>query len=242
VAAAKSITQIRAGTHDSGEAISHHRAMAPCSTACLAVLALAGTLAVPARAQGAPDCPVSPFGDASVLQYQAGLLGDCQTDSTRWKVEAPKAKPADVGPSLMKAEFTSLTAWRLPSLLGSLRLDWSGLRGSESAGSPRQERTVLSLGGLLRLHDSLAVQTNVGVEHAGMQRNRATVSSVWQPSKLGVLFAEWAGSELGTESHRVGGRWWLVPRRLSIDLGARHVPEGPGWVEQRVGLKLDLPL
>jgi hypothetical protein len=204
----------------------------------LTVLALAAW----GSACASPDCPVTPFGDASPVQYEAGLSGRCQAESSRWKVEAPRARPTDVGPSVMKAEFTSLTGWRLSPLLAALRFDWSGLRGSEAAGNPKAERAALAMGGLLRLHDQLALQTSVGLEHTGVfQRSRATIGSVWQPSKLGVLFAEWAGSELGTEAHRVGGRWWVVPRRLSIDLGARRLPDGP-WIDQRVGLSLSLPL
>ncbi|HEY0819629.1 MAG TPA: hypothetical protein VGD46_12675 [Rhizobacter sp.] len=194
-----------------------------------------------AWAGGTPDCPVTPFGDASPVQFEAGLSGRCKAESARWKVEAPRAKPTHIGPSVMSAEFTSLTGVRVSSLLAAMRLDWSGLRGSEAAGSPKAERAAFALGGLLRLHEQLAVQTSVGLEHTGVQRSRATFSSVWRPSKLGVLFAEWAGSELGTEMHRVGGRWWLVPRRLSIDLGARRAPDGP-WIDQRVGLSLSLPL
>lgn len=193
-------------------------------------------------ARAAPDCPVTPFNDASPVQFEAGLSGSCQADSTRWRVEAPRARPSDVGPSVMKAEFTSVQGLRMSSLLAAFRLDWSGLRGSEAAGSPKAERAAFAMGGLLRLHEQLAVQTSVGLENTGVQRSRATISSVWQPSKLGVLFAEWAGSELGTEAHRVGGRWWIVPRRLSIDLGARRLPDVPGWVDPRVGLSLSLPL
>lgn len=199
-------------------------------------------LAASGCAWASPDCPVTPFGDASPVQYEAGLSGRCQAESSRWKVEAPRAKPTDVGPSVMKAEFTSLTGLRLSPLLAALRFDWSGLRGSEAAGNPKAERAAFAMGGLLRLHEQLALQTSVGLEHTGiLQRSRATIGSVWQPSKLGVLFAEWAGSELGTEAHRVGGRWWVVPRRLSIDLGARRLPDGP-WIDQRVGLSLSLPL
>lgn len=199
-------------------------------------------LAASGSAWSAPDCPVTPFGDASAVQFEAGLSGRCQAESTRWTVEAPRARPSDVGPSVMKAEFTSLTGLRMSSLLAAFRLDWSGLRGSEAAGSPKAERAAFAMGGLVRLHKQLALQTSVGLENTGVQRSRATVSSVWQPSKLGVLFAEWAGSELGTEAHRVGGRWWIVPRRVSIDLGARRLPDVPGWVDPRVGLSFSLPL
>jgi hypothetical protein len=212
--------------------------MAAAFSRFLTMLALAAS----GSAWASPDCPVTPFGDASPVQYEAGLSGRCQAESSRWKVEAPRAKPTDVGPSVMKAEFTSFTGLRLSPLLAALRFDWSGLRGSEAAGNPKAERAALAMGGLLRLHDQLALQTSVGLEYTGfVQRSRATFGSVWQPSKLGVLFAEWAGSELGTEAHRVGGRWWVVPQRLSIDLGARRLPDGP-WIDQRVGVSFSLPL
>ena len=161
-------------------------------------------------------------------------------------------------PSLFVA-FT-LLALAVAGLFGlSLASGSVPLRAGEvlealTTGSPSFARDVIlelrlprvlaafAVGGLLRLHEQLAVQTSVGLENTGVQRSRATISSVWQPSKLGVLFAEWAGSELGTEAHRVGGRWWIVPRRLSIDLGARRLPDVPGWVDPRVGLSLSLPL
>lgn len=206
------------------------------------IMALALAASGIAWASGRPDCPVTPFGDASPVQFEAGLSGRCQAESSRWKVEAPRAKPTHIGPSVMSAEFTSLSSVRMSSLLAAFRLDWSGLRGSEAAGSPKAERAAFAMGGLVRLHEQLALQTSVGLERTGVQRSRATFSSVWQPSKLGVLFAEWAGSEIGTEAHRVGGRWWIVPRRLSIDLGARRLPDGPGWVDQRVGVSFSMPL
>lgn len=191
-----------------------------------------------------PDCPVTPFGDASPLQYEAGLSGRCQAENSRWKVEAPRAKPSDVGPSVMKAEFTSFMGMRMSSLLAAFRLDWSGLRGSESAGNPKAERAALAMGGMLRLDKHLALQTSVGLENNGfVQRSRATIGSVWQPASFGTLFAEWAGSDVGgTEAHRFGGRLWLVPRRLAIDLVARRLPDVPGWADQRVGLSFNMPL
>ncbi len=218
----------------------HPSTMAAALHPLLALLALGACGAATAGAM--PECPVTPFGEASPVQYEAGLALRCKAEAARWHVEAPRAKPTDVGPSVMKAEFTSLTGIRLAPLLAAMRLDLSGLRGSEAAGSPKAERAALAFGGLVRLHRQLALHTSVGLERTDIQRSRATFSSVWKPSKLGVLFAEWAGTEFGTESHRVGARWWIVPRRVSIDVGARHLPEGPGWVDHRVGLAVSLPL
>lgn len=199
-------------------------------------------LAAPAWAGGLPDCVVAPFGDVSASQHVAMQTGACRHENAHWKVETPRARPADAGPSLLRAEFSSLMSVRASSLVGSIKFDWAGLRGGAANGSLRSERTALAVGGLLRLVDNLSLQTNLGLEHAGAPRTRATVSSVWRPTKMGVLFAEWAGSEVGTEAHRVGGRWWLVPRRFAVELGARHLPNGLGWVDHRVGLALKLKL
>ncbi len=196
----------------------------------------------PTWAGGLPDCPVAAFGDVSATQHVAMQSGACRLESARWKLETPRARPADAGPSLLRAEFSSLVAVRASSLMGALKFDWAGLRGGMGDGSLRTERTAVSVGGLLRLVDNLSLQTNLGVEHAGAPRTRATVSSVWRPSKMSVLFAEWAGSDAGTEAHRVGARCWLVPRRLAVDFGARYLPGGGGWVDQRVGVALKLSL
>ncbi len=199
-------------------------------------------LSAPARAAGVPDCSVAPFGEMSASQLVALQSGACRYESAHWKIETPRARPADVGPSLLRAEFSSLMSVHASSLTGSLKLDWAGLRGGATDGNLRSERAAMSFGGLVRVVDNLSLQTNLGVEHTGAPRTRATVSSVWRPTKMGVLFAEWAGSEAGTQAHRVGGRWWLVRRRLAIDLGARYLPDGAGWVDRRLGLALKLSL
>ncbi|MBC7995866.1 MAG: hypothetical protein H7Z15_21770 [Rhizobacter sp.] len=182
------------------------------------------------------------FGDVSATQHVALQSGACRLESARWKLETPRAQPADAGPSLLRAEFSSLMAVRASSLMGALKFDWAGLRRGMGDSSLRSERTAVSVGGLVRVIDNLSVHTNLGLEHAGAARTRATVSSVWRPSKMGVLFAEWAGSEAGTEAHRVGARWWLVPRHFAVELGARHLPDGAGWVDHRVGVALKLSL
>jgi hypothetical protein len=238
--------------HDIATLFAHHRSMRWHTIRRDVLTLLLAGMAGFAFAQAPPpppppgsvvDCPVTAFGEATAQQYQQGISGRCLGESTRWLVETPKAKPTDVGPSVMKAEFTSLTPLPQLPFTSTLRLDWAGLRGSVAAGNPRSERAGVSLGSLVRLLDNVAVQTNVGFEQVGvLQRSRATVSSVWQPTKLGVLFAEWAGTDDGNEVQRLGGRVWIVPRTLSLDLGVRKTPELPGWVNPRIGLALYLPM
>ena len=92
----------------------------------------------------------------------------------------------------------------------------------------------------MRLDDRWAVEANVGREMAGASRSRATLTSLWQPSRSSVLFAEWATAQRTTEMQRVGGRLWLMPKRLALDVGSSHLPDGIGWNDHRIGLTLNL--
>ncbi len=190
-----------------------------------------------------PDCPVASFGDPTAEQRATMLNGNCLLESTRWKVETPRARQADPRPSQVRAQYSSLSSLKYSSSLqGSFKFDVSTFRGGE--GVMPADRAAFSLGGLYQIDSDLALQTNFGMEQqaATETRTRTTVSSLWRPFKTGFLFAEWSGSNAGTEAHRLGGRVWVVPRRIAIDLGARYVPDGPGWVDRRIGLSLNLQL
>lgn len=205
-----------------------------------AVVALLGS---PAWADnGRPDCPATAFGDVAPALFYQQMDGGCTRDSSRWKVETPRVKPTDTGPSLIKAEYSSLSSAELYSgVIGSMRVDWAGLRPPNADGGLRTARAAVAFGSSLQLLDGLMLQTSVGMEQAAIERTRATVTSVWQPFRTGVLFAEWAGSEAGTESSRIGGRLWLVPRRFAIDVATRHLPDGAGWGDERYGVAFNWP-
>jgi len=206
----------------------------------LAVAVLGCTGISCAWADGLPDCPTEPFSDVSAAQRAALLSGQCSSENSNWKLDTPRAKPADAGPSLVKAQFNTGVSRQFSSLQGMLKFNWAGLRNEWVGGGLRTEQAALAAGGLIRLGDMWAVQMNLGRELTGAARSRATMASIWQPTSRGLLFAEWAGSDTGTEARRVGGRWWLVPGKLVMDVGARYMPEGVGWIDQRVGLTLDL--
>lgn len=186
-----------------------------------------------------PPCSVQPFADASAAD-RASLIGAaCGGEHIQWKLDSPRAKPTDPGPSLMKAEFNTVASERFDSLLGTLKFDWAGMR-SESSGTLRTERMALAAGGLVKLGDAWWWQMNLGRELTGVPRTRAVMSGIWQPVTSGLLFAEWAGSGNRTEANRVGGRWWLMRGKLAVDFGARYLPDGSGWADHNIGLTLDL--
>jgi hypothetical protein len=189
-----------------------------------------------ARADGLQPCAVEPFGEQPVDVQEAILRRGCGGEHTRWYVETPRAKESDPGPSMVRTQFDSVASEPLGAgLLGTVRMSWSGF-GNEEEGGLRTERATVAAGGMWRFDDAFALQFSLGREMTGMPRSRATMAGVWSPIDSGVFFAEWAGSQQGTENHRFGARWWLLPRHLAIDVSARQLPEGGGLVDHRYGL------
>jgi hypothetical protein len=201
----------------------------------IVALLLGAALCTGAAAQQA--CRVEPFGQQSAADGEQLLRQGCGGGHLQWNLETPRARPEDAGPSLLQAQLASSVSRPLPyGLLGTLKFDWAGLR-DESDGELRTERSALAAGGLVRVGDGLALQMNLGRELTEL-RSRATLTTLWQPMRSTTAFAEWAGSPTGTEAHRLGARWWLLPQRLALDVAATHSPDGSGWNDQRIGLTL----
>jgi hypothetical protein len=202
-----------------------------------AIAALLFGAALCASAQARPACRVDPFGAQSAAEGEQLLRQGCGGDHLQWNVETPRARPEDPGPSLLQAQVaTSVSRPLAYGLLGTLKFDWAGTR-DESDGELRTERSALAAGGLLRVGDGLALRMNLGRELTDL-RSRATLATLWQPTRSATAFAEWAGSEGGTEAKRLGARWWLLPQRLALDVAATHLPDGIGWNDHRIGLTL----
>jgi hypothetical protein len=201
----------------------------------IAALLLGAALCMGAQAQQA--CRVDPFGQQSAAEGESLLRQGCGGEHLKWNLETPRARPEDAGPSLLQAQVvTSVSRPLAYGLLGTLKFDWAGLR-DETDGELRTERSALAAGGLVRIGDGLALQMNLGRELTDL-RSRATVSTLWQPTRSATAFAEWAGSETGTEAQRLGARWWLLPQRLALDVAATRLPDGIGWSDHRIGLTL----
>ena len=214
----------------------------PARKRILMTILLASGAAAALAAPPAP-CRVEPFADAGLTDREALLGRRCGGDRLDWKVETPRAKPTDVGPSQVRSRVdTSTTETLGGGLKTSLRMSWAGLR-TETEPGLRTEQATVAAGAQMRLADSWALQMNLGRDVAGVPRNRATLSSVWQPLRSGTLYAEWVGTGLSageTEVNRLGARWWLVPKRLSFDLGTAQRPGVPGWEDPRFAVTWDI--
>jgi hypothetical protein len=217
----------------------------PARKRTLMTILMAGGAAATSAAWAAPPvpCRVAPFADAGLSDREALLARRCGGDNIDWNIETPRAKPTDVGPSQVRSRVeTSTTETLGGGLKTSVRMSWAGLR-TETEPGLRTEQARIAAGAQVRLADSWALQMNLGRDVAGVPRNRATLSSVWQPLRSATLYAEWVGTGLSTsetEVNRVGARWWLVPRRLSFDLGTAQRPGVPGWEDPRFAVTWDI--
>lgn len=189
-----------------------------------------------ACAEQLPACSAQPFADESAASHELRLRRVCGGEHARWNIATPRLKPADAGPGGLKAQFTKVVTRTLDDWRGTLQMDWAGTRAGAMNGL-RTERATLGASTLLRL-DDWAFHVKFGRELAGLPSTRATVASLWQPTRSALVFAEWAGSHIGTQGHRLGARWWPVPGLMAFDFAARQLPGNSAWVDQRVSLTL----
>ena len=216
-----------------------------CFGRCLATLVLGLTGATVAFAAPKADCSTESLSESSLAQRLALISGAC-SEVTQYSLESARLRPIDAGPSLVKARFGSATVEPLfGGLLGTFKFNVAGQRAGQMS-SLSNELASVGAGGLMRLADFWSVQMNVGRE-LGLNRDpgvllrtRTAVASILQPTRQTAMFAEWSENEAGNAVHRVGAQWWLMPKHLVLDVGARYLAEGIGRTDRRVGIKFQM--
>ncbi|WP_295643076.1 hypothetical protein [uncultured Methylibium sp.] len=190
-------------------------------------------------ADSRPACKLDPFAMQAPADRELVLHKSCGKEHLGWRVEAPRPAPNHIGPSLVRAQVESVASRSLLSdVLGSVKFGWTG-RGDDLRQGVRTERALLAAGAMLRTTEAWSLQVDVGREITPAVQQRATLVGQWHPTRMALLFAEWTGSDQGAEYQRVGARWWVVSRRLAVDLSARYDPQG--WDGHFFGLTLHLP-
>jgi len=201
-------------------------------------LVVVGGLAAPALAGSLPACPADPFAPLAPADRDASLARPCGGEHMRWHVEPPDPIAAQRRNGVLRARVESVASEPIwPGLVtGTVKASYVAL-GGEPASGLRTERSVLSAGGLVRLSEQWSLHSDAGRELTS-ERNLATLGGAWRSIGAGLVFAEFIAGDGGAEAHRIGARWWLLPKRLSLDLDARR---DVGPVEQRrYGLLLQL--
>ncbi len=120
-------------------------------------------------------------------------------------------------------------AWRVETGAGEVNF---GLKAGVSYAQPagagwrHAETSVLGLASL-KVNDAWTVHANLGVAREEFSDESATLlklAVVWVPNDRALLFAESQVNNkravFGGTVNGVGGRWWLVPEKLGLDLTA----------------------
>lgn len=196
----------------------------------------AGVLMCAAQAQALPACQADPFGSPPPAERDQNLARPCGGEHLRVHVEPPDPGAAARRTGVLRTRVDSVASQRVaPGLTGTVKMSWTSLAGEPHSGL-RTERTLLAAGGLMRLSDEWALQMNAGRDLM-TARNVATMGGAWRPVGLGLVFAEWIGNDGGAEAHRLGARWWVLPKKLSLEFDARREVRTE---QQRYGVMLQL--
>lgn len=183
-----------------------------------------------------PACRVEPFAEEGVSQRLEEIARECGGERMNLRVESPRATSPGLVPSVLRLRADRVDSFGLGPLTASLRMAWSG---AAQGGEPlRTEHAVFAAGSLLRFDSSLALRVHVGLDAAQALRSRARLAGLWRPDDRRFMFAEWAGSDAGTEAHQVGLRWWWVPGRVAFDVAARVRPDQPDRPEPVIAFVL----
>jgi hypothetical protein len=184
-----------------------------------------------------PPCVVDPFATTGALERAQQLEQACGQDRLRVRVDTPQIRPRDPGPGRYEFQVEQTVTQRLDERLSATaRVDWAGA-GDEEIDRVMTGRAVVAAGALYRPDPSLDLQVDIGRDAGPSMRTRATVAGAWRPTADdNVVFMEWAAEEAGV-ANTMGMRWWLVPRRMAVDVTAYVAPDRHR-VEPRVGFSL----
>jgi hypothetical protein len=144
-------------------------------------------------------------------------------------------------PGPMNAQMSTTMSERFSLFRTDVHFGWAGAR-NDLSGRMRIASANVAATGSVMLDSNWMLQAGLGREMSTGPRTRTTLASVWQPVSQALVYAEWAGIDGVNDGQLVGGRWWLVPKRLAIDIGAKHAADGTGWSEQRVAITLQSEL
>jgi hypothetical protein len=204
-----------------------------------------------------PACQVSVLSSDSAALRESAMSQTCGGDHLQFALDGPKpradlipgasASASQSGANLaartkpMSAQFQTTFSERFSLLMTNVKFGWAA-QHDDLSGRLRTQTASVAATGSLKLDPAWLVQLGLGRELAAGPRTRTTMSSVWQPTSRGLLYTEWADTDGIKDGQLLGGRWWLIGKRLALDVAAQRAGNGSGWVNQRVGLTLSSEL
>lgn len=202
-------------------------------------LAARAEMRLPGDAFVAPaECHAPTSVAATLEQRIATFVPQCGAQRTKFDMSGSNVQAAGSKPSVLRARFSQVASERFGAMLTTLKLGWTGasqpandwrMRGGES----------ITAGSLLQVEPRFALRAQWGLDPNQASRNRTRLAGLWAPSERRFLYAEWdQREEERTETHTLGMRWWLVPRKVALDVAAQWVPRLPDAAQPSVGLVL----
>lgn len=202
----------------------------------------------PAAFAAPATCALDPFSDANGEQRerqfdQAGATGSmgygCGGERMALNVAAPL--PANTANARMRRFDLSIDQWVSTRLADQLVT--SARLGVKASGDPtvknQAARALVAAGSMLRLNDDWAMELQFGRDKdTTALRSRAKWSTLWRVAGEHLMYLQLASEPEGT-AQTVGMRWWLVPRRATLDLSA-YRPVNAERIEPRLGLSVRL--
>ncbi|WP_348754336.1 hypothetical protein [uncultured Aquincola sp.] len=202
----------------------------------------------PAAFAAPSTCSLDPFADANPEQRErqleradvsGGMGYGCTGERMAMNVAAPP--PAVTSNARMRRFDLSIDQWMSTRLADQLTT--SARLGVKASGDPtvrsQAARALVAAGSMLRLNDDWAMELQFGRDKdTTALRSRAKWSTLWRVAGEHLMYLQLASEPAGT-AQTVGMRWWLVPRRATLDVSA-YRPVDTQRVEPRLGLSVTL--
>ncbi|MEF7613474.1 hypothetical protein V4F39_06075 [Aquincola sp. MAHUQ-54] len=187
------------------------------------------------------NCALDPFADANGEQRERQFDHadrDCPGERFALNMAAPRpSRPAAAQARRFDLSVDQWMSARMDRLMTSARLGWMAT-GDARLGW-QTARALVAAGSLLRLNDDWAMELQFGRDRsAAALRSRAKWSTLWRVAGEHLLYVQVAAEEAGA-AQVIGLRWWLAPRRATLDLSAHRSFDGER-IEPRFNLSVRL--
>jgi hypothetical protein len=174
--------------------------------------------------------------EASLAPRCGGRRSDLARDSAR--EGGDRAPPTPAASVLLRARLSRVASERFGAMLTTLRLVWSG--ASDAARDWRlRGRDAVIASGLSEGEPRFALRAQFGLDANQASRSRTRRAGLRAPSERRFLYAEWdQRDDDRAETHALGMRWWVVPRRVAVELAAQWLPGDTDAAQPSLGLVL----
>lgn len=171
--------------------------------------------------QSPRPCALEPFAALEAGQIERRLEDRCPTGPRQ-----PRLTPQldfDREGGRAQARFGPQLAWHVLGLSARLQLDLAAQLASHALSA----RTQVAAGLWWQTQERMVVGLRLGGrrDDAGARSHQWSITGAWRPAAGSVLYTRWSIDDADAQVREIGWRWWLVARRVSLDLLLPAAPE-----------------